>query len=243
MKPPRSLTSAVLFLAWSDTARAGWYLDYSCYDQAENIKRSMASAFDLAAAGSQALEQAAAPLSGSATPERKKTHQAQVDLVSYVFQEMMNGKTVNKNSPEYINGKSVLDDVQQFKEFKGIVYPAEIEWVDRLIAAGQGKTYKAPPSKPADVTMLGMDEYKVKENFFMYCNFSRFGDIDVNCLGKQVSKAAGDTKHYRCNKALNHMESESALSEKCRTQDPKAKGLTEVNPLHIYPPRCPIFSR
>ena len=130
---------------------------------------------------------------------------------------MMKGKAVDQNSPGYANGKLVLEQIQAFNEFKGVVTSSQIERVGRNIATGQKKPYKAPPSPPLKTKMLHLNDYMNKDDVFVYCDFSRFGDTDISCAGKPVDKKGGNNK-YRCNKVIDALMVQSKLLEHCETQ-------------------------
>ena len=229
MELPRWLSSTVLLLAWSGIARAGWYLDYSCHEYAKDLERSMSSAFDLASAGSLALKQVVIPLADTATNAEKQSHQAQVDLVSYIFQEMMKGEEVNKDAPEYINANDVLAQVQVFKEYKGLSISTEIEMTDRAIAAREKKNY-TPPKLPPGVTEISSSELMKKENIVVYCDLSRFGETDKNCDGSPRIKSPKEKSTlFRCNKSTRSMTVYTATQKKCESQNPNAEARINVS--------------
>ena len=221
MELSRWLASAILLVAWPVSVRADWYLDYSCYDQAKQIQRSMSSAFDLATSGSQALSDVVQPLQSTATKAQKQARQAQVDLVDYLFKEMMNGKSVNKDTAGYKTATTMLQQIQVFKNFKGIVYSVQREFIDSMIAIVQKKSYDKP-TLPSDVKMLPLDEYMKKDNVFVYCDGSRYGEKDIGCGGHPQAKtpAEKDTTYF-CNKALGALIIESENKRRCLSASDK----------------------
>lgn len=194
------------------------------------IQKAMTSAFDLASAGDTVLGRVPAPVDPKWTDDQKRTQKAEVDLVSYVFEEMMNGDSVNANSNEYKDARFTLQHLLGFKDFKGIARAENIEIVNKKIAQTNGKPYNPPKPPPSGVTVVQASEYKQKDNIFVYCDFARFGEIGKDCSGKDYKPSDPNNKQeYRCNKALNIISNIGDTASKCEHQDPNSSGKTEVS--------------
>ena len=230
---PEWLKSAVVVLATSaTTAQAGWYLDKSCYANSGMIQKSMSSAFDLAKAGDTVLDRVTSKPDPSWTAAQKLTQKAELDLVTYVFQELLKDKdTVDGTSVEYRDARFTLNGVLKFAGFKGLALSANVETVDKQIAKTENKPYKPPAPPPSGVNTVSASEYLKDDNIFVYCDFSRFGPEGKDCNGNDIAPRASDKKPFKCNRNLNRLAVSSDLSSKCENQDPDADGRTDVRSL------------
>ena len=212
---------AVVALTLFKMTHAGLYLDYSCYYDVNELKPIVESAVDLVNAGKTTWGDVIEPLKKRPSKSDQGLYQAQQELASFLFKDVMaDKKAVDKNAPAYKIGQRVLDGASGFGGYMGFAYSAERIKLDEIVAKAQGKTPK-PPKLPSDVQVLPLSSYQQKKNVFLYCDFSRFGNLDQDCDGKEYvmtaeEKAAGEV--VLCNKSINMMTAMSYWTTQCMVQ-------------------------